>query len=130
MPKSNANSAPLHCHRCGSPLDALTLPLSRLDTCPSCNVELHVCRMCRHFAPAKPDACDEDEAPEVRNKTVANFCDWFEPDPDAWDGRENRLDVRARAQLDALFGDGDAPAAEPTETTEASLAEAEKLFRK
>ena len=136
----------LRCYRCGGSLAALSLPLARLDQCPACSVDLHVCRMCRHYAPAKPDACDEDDAIAVGNKTAANFCEWFVPDPGAFDGREQHADDAARRQLASLFGGG-APAAGglPTNSaprtdggpptsgappSDAELEAAEKLFRK
>ena len=105
MPDRDANQTILRCYRCGTSLEALSLPLARLDLCPGCSVELHVCRMCRHYAPSAPDACDEDDAPEVRNKTAANFCDYFVPDASAFGGGERRAEAKARADLDALFGD-------------------------
>ena len=57
----------------------LSLPLARLDECPKCHVHLHVCRMCERYAPRKPKGCSEDDAPEVRDKKAANFCDYFKP---------------------------------------------------
>jgi hypothetical protein len=86
--------------------------------------------MCRHYAPAQADACDEDDAIEVRDKTAANFCDWFVPRPAAYDGREQRADEAARQKLDALFG-GSATAGDATgPASDSALADAEKLFRK
>jgi hypothetical protein len=104
MPDTRAKESVLHCYRCGQSLEALSLPLSRMDLCPGCGVELHVCRMCRHYAPSAPDGCDEEDAPEVRNKTIANFCDYFDPDPDAFRGGGRQADEKARAELEALFG--------------------------
>jgi hypothetical protein len=95
--------------------------------------------MCLHYAPEKPDACDEDDAIEVMNKTVANFCDYFAPSPLAHDGREQSAAAHAREQLDALFGgesanadaDADNPAREEDHSATAqALQQAEKLFRK
>jgi hypothetical protein len=94
----------LHCYRCGTSLARLTLPLSRLDECPSCRVHLHVCRMCVHYAPSKPKQCTEDDALEVRDKRSANFCDYFRPNPRAFAGDEMTAENQARAQLEALFG--------------------------
>jgi hypothetical protein len=132
MPRGEATNPALRCYRCGGSLAALTLPLSRLDLCPDCSVELHVCRMCLHYAPAKPDACDEDDAEEVRNKTVANFCDYFAPNPQVFDGSERQADTRARMALEALFGS--APAAERENEAAAdedgARRQAEDLFRK
>jgi len=132
MSGREATRKTLSCYRCGSSLEALSLPLARLDLCPGCGVELHVCRMCRHYAPTAPDACLEDDANEVLNKAAANFCDYFDPNPNAFDGREKRAEDAARSQLNALFGDGDlspSPDADPTEADQA-LQRAEDLFRK
>jgi hypothetical protein len=139
MPDPHARESVLTCYRCGQSLEALSLPLSRMDLCPGCGVELHVCRMCRHYAPSAPDACDEEDAVEVRNKTVANFCDYFDPNPEAFEGSERRADERARARLEALFGDhgGDDPPAgsgpgpeSGTREEDETLRRAEDLFRK
>jgi hypothetical protein len=110
-----------------------------MDLCPDCAVELHVCRMCRRYAPSAPDACDEEDAPEVRNKTTANFCDYFHPDPDAFKGGEKRAEEKARARLEALFGDdaGDKPAADSGSVPDSEpraeddwIRQAEDLFKK
>jgi hypothetical protein len=95
----------LLCYRCGSSLERLTLPLSRLDECPGCGVQLHVCRMCVHYAPSKPKQCDEDDALEVRDKRSANFCDYFRPSPHAFEGGEMAAEKDARERLAALFGE-------------------------
>ena len=139
MPDTHAKESVLHCYRCGRSLEALSLPLSRMDLCPDCGVEIHVCRMCRHYAPSAPDACDEDDAPEVRNKTIANFCDYFDPDPDAFQDGEGQADEKARAELDALFGGASSGKSE-TESGPAAgskpraeddrLRQAEDLFKK
>jgi predicted RNA-binding Zn-ribbon protein involved in translation (DUF1610 family) len=132
MPDRDAKNSILSCYRCGTSLAALSLPLSRLDLCPGCGVELHVCRMCRHYAPAAPDACNEDDAIEVRNKTGANFCDYFDPDPAAFDGTEQQAEAKARGKLDALFGSE--ALGKPGATSEAAadewLQQAEDLFKK
>jgi hypothetical protein len=93
----------LRCYRCGESLAALSLPLARLDECPSCQVQLHCCRMCVRYAPRLPKGCSEDDAPEVRDKKNANFCDYFKPSDKAYDPREHDADQAARAALDALF---------------------------
>jgi hypothetical protein len=110
----------------------LSLPLARLDLCPECNIELHVCRMCKQYAPTAPDACAEDDAPEVRNKTTANFCDYFDPDPEVFDGSERQAEVAARARLDALFGNGVSKQSgerEEKSSAEKLLDQAEELFK-
>ncbi len=93
----------LHCYRCGESLAALSLPLTRLDECPKCRAQLHVCRMCTRWAPRLPKGCSEDDAPEVRDKKGANFCDYFKPSPAAYHPAEQSAEQAARAALDALF---------------------------
>jgi hypothetical protein len=132
MPSGDATNPPLRCYRCGTSLAALSLPLSRLDLCPGCSVELHVCRMCLHYAPTRPEACDEEDAVEVKHKTVANFCDYFDPNFHAHDGSEQAAEARAREELDALFGDpaaADSNRDDDSDTTRA-LRQAEDLVRK
>jgi hypothetical protein len=95
--------AALHCYRCGESLAALSLPLARLDECPKCRAQLHVCRMCERFAPRLPKGCREDDAPDVRDKKNANFCDYFKPSATAYDPAEQQTEQAARAALDSLF---------------------------
>lgn len=130
MPDRDATRNSLTCYRCGASLESLTLPLSRRDLCPDCSVELHVCRMCRHYAPSLPDACDEEDAEEVRNKTSANFCDYFSPSTGTFDGSERQAEEKARMTLNSLFGDQDADSSESQSGQDPAIREAEDLFRK
>lgn len=91
------------CFRCGASLSALSLPIERRDLCPDCGIELHVCRMCVHFDPAVARQCREDDADDVKEKELANFCDYFEPSENAFDpGGKSEAD-RALAELEAMF---------------------------
>ena len=47
----------LVCWKCGASLAALSLPLRRLEECPACRAELHVCRMCRLLDPQAYQQC-------------------------------------------------------------------------
>ena len=114
----------MRCYNCGESLVALSLPISRRDMCPSCSVHLHACRMCTQFDPRVTGQCREEEAEEVLDKRKVNFCEWFQPSEQAWDGSSRTGEQRARAELDALFGDADRPAGDDD-----ALTEAEKLFR-
>jgi hypothetical protein len=97
----------LVCWRCGISLAGLSLPLRRLDECPACRAELHVCRMCRSYDPRVAKKCREDDAEEVRAKEQANFCDYFRPRPDAFDRALAETERKAKDQLSALFGSKD-----------------------
>ena len=93
----------LVCWKCGAALAALTLPLRRLDECPQCRAELHVCKLCVRFDPGAYQQCREPTVEEVRDKTRANFCDYFKPKAGAWSGG-GAASERARSDLDKLFG--------------------------
>ena len=127
----------LRCYRCGQSLVDLSLPLTRLDECPSCGVQLHVCRLCECFAANIPTSCSEDDAIEVGDKKAANFCDYFKPSDQAYNPDEIRGDLGARADLVALFGTtvvgaGQAPddaQAAPGTAGEEALEKAKSLFK-
>src|SRR5258705_5730265 len=69
----------LVCGKCGAPLAELSLPLRRLEECPKCHAELHVCRMCIDYDTRVAKHSREPTAEEVNDKTHANFCDHFKP---------------------------------------------------
>lgn len=130
-------SEPLLCWRCGASLAELSLPLARRDECPQCRVELHVCRMCVHYAPRLLRGCDEDDAPDVRDKQTANFCDYYRPSPKAFDGGQSAADAAARAELAKLFGDASSGDCARSETAAPEkdapgdpLSDAEALFKR
>lgn len=102
----------LICWKCGASLDELPQPLSRRAECPKCHADLHACRLCRHFDTAKAKQCRETVADEVKDKTRANFCDWFQPKPQVRIAQGGTAPA-ARTSLDALFGGDNPPAASP-----------------
>jgi hypothetical protein len=94
----------LQCWKCGASLAALSLPLRRLDECPKCHAEQHVCRLCVEFDRHAYQQCREPTVEEVRDKTRANFCDHFKPRPGAWSGGDGPANDKAKSELDKLFG--------------------------
>ena len=100
----HASAAELVCWKCGASLAALTLPLRRLEECPKCRCELHVCRMCADHDTTVAKHCREPTAEEVNDKTRANFCDFFEPRPGAYTAPNTAAVDRARTELEKLFG--------------------------
>jgi ribosomal protein L40E len=94
----------LICWSCGAPLAGVSLPMRRLEECPACGVDLHVCRMCWSYDPAAAKRCREPDAEEVKEKERANFCDYFRPRPDAYRAQERAEADASRARLEALFG--------------------------
>lgn len=95
----------LQCWKCGAALAALSLPLRRLDVCPACRAELHVCRMCVDFDTSFAKHCREPTAEEVRDKTNANFCDHFKPRAAAYAPPDTAAIAAAQSELARLFGD-------------------------
>ncbi len=94
----------LVCWKCGADLSALSLPLSRRDECKRCRAELHVCRMCVDYDESLAKKCREPTAEEVHNKTASNFCDFFEPRPNAYTAADTSAAERARQALEGMFG--------------------------
>lgn len=106
-------STELVCWRCGASLAALSLPLRRLEECPGCRAELHVCRMCAAYDPRVARKCREDDAEDVKNKEQANFCDYFRPRTGAFDAALAKAEQQAHDSLSALFGQGNTAAESP-----------------
>jgi len=68
------------CWKCGNAISlASGSRVGNRDTCPQCNSDLHSCRNCRHYDPAKHNQCAETQAEWVRDKEAANYCDYFSP---------------------------------------------------
>lgn len=103
-PMSHGASDGLVCWKCGAALPALKLPWPRKTACTGCGTELHVCRQCTHYRPHIGDQCDEPRAEHPREKDRANFCDYFQPRPNAYAKRDDTKTQTAKAKLDALFG--------------------------
>ena len=127
-------SGALACYKCGASLAALSLPFRRLEECPQCSRELHVCRMCQSYDSRSPKGCLEEDAPEVRDKERANFCDYFKASAAAFVPGELDAEQRAQGELAALFGDelgaDQGRESSPPSDSEASRTAAENLFKK
>jgi hypothetical protein len=107
MPGSSTLPSMTHdlvCWKCGAPLAELSLPLRRLEECPKCHAELHVCRMCIEYDTRVAKHCREPTAEEVNDKTHANFCDHFKPRAAAFTPPNTAEVDKARTELEKLFG--------------------------
>ncbi|HUI43354.1 MAG TPA: hypothetical protein VL523_15425 [Terriglobia bacterium] len=68
------------CWKCGNGFDlAPGARVGTRETCPRCDSDLHACRNCRHYNPAKHNQCAETQAEWVRDKEASNYCDYFSP---------------------------------------------------
>ena len=118
------------CWKCGGALQELLLPLPRHEECPHCRAQLHVCRMCVYFDTAAPQQCREPVADNVSDKQRANFCGYFQINPQAYDGPSDQA-ADSHQKLDALFGDGTSGEAAETSTPEDELGtQLDQLFKK
>ena len=104
--------AGLVCWKCGNSIESLSLPLRRQEECRSCGAELHACRLCEFYDPAVARSCREPVAEEVKDKTRANFCDYFRPRAGAFRAEPDEA-VQARVRLESLFGAGPGTGATP-----------------
>lgn len=124
----------LFCWRCGEALAAVAQPFERLAQCKACNADLHVCKMCTFYNPRVSEKCDHDSAEPARDPELANFCEYYKHDPEAFSGNRPKQDD-PMAQLKALFGDDTNPADDaldekPLSKEELAKQKLEELFNK
>jgi hypothetical protein len=84
-------------------LDDIPRPISRHNQCSICFNELHCCRLCRHYDSTKATTCHEDRADPPLQKENANFCEFFSPQPGAFEGKTMQKSASARDGLEDLF---------------------------
>lgn len=63
---------------------------------------LHCCRNCRFYDPNAHNQCREPQAEWVKDKEMANFCDFFEPASEISSTDASKRD-EARKKLNELF---------------------------
>jgi hypothetical protein len=124
--EESAMSTELVCWKCGLNLKDVPLPIGRRADCLACGAELHVCRLCRHYDTRKAKQCRELAAEEVKNKTRANFCDWFQPQTGAFNTAA-ASDTNSHNPLDALFSNSSEVRSSPETDPRNAL---DKLFGK
>ena len=119
----------LVCWKCGASLAALSMPFRRLEVCPECDSELHVCRMCMFYDPKSIDQCTQEDTEEVREKERANFCDYYKPRTGAYLVRYTSQADTAKDKLNALFGDSPGDGSQSTESSSSARQELDDLFK-
>jgi hypothetical protein len=55
----------------------LPITADSLAQCPQCRVELHACRQCAHFDPARRFECTQEIAERIADKRAPNQCMLF-----------------------------------------------------
>ena len=93
----------LACWNCGQSLASEPLPISRHAQCEKCFEVLHCCRLCRFYDTSRPQGCDNDLADPPSVKEAANFCEFFDPKPNAFNNKSENS--AAQHQLNNLFDD-------------------------
>ena len=62
------------CAGCGT---VLPITADSLTRCPQCQAELHACRQCAHFDPARRFECSQPIAERIEDKRAHNDCASF-----------------------------------------------------
>lgn len=124
-PGERTDRTRLQCWKCGADLKSVPRPFSRFAECPACKIELHVCRMCRHYDLRYVGQCNHDFADKVLVKDKANFCSHFKPSARAYEGGGAPTKEKAQQELESLFGDNDQPDAGGQDEGAKSAAESE-----
>jgi len=91
----------MFCHNCQTEISLAVKP-RRNDTCPKCLAYVHCCKNCRFYDPGAHNQCHEPQAEWVKDKEAGNYCDYFEPNDSAPDGKDTRKE-EALKKLNELF---------------------------
>jgi hypothetical protein len=62
------------CAECGT---VLPITADSLTQCPQCRAELHACRQCAHFEPARRFECTQPIVERITDKRARNECTAF-----------------------------------------------------
>jgi hypothetical protein len=89
------------CYKCNYEINS-DIKIRRQETCPKCSGYLHCCRNCRFYDPAAYHECHEPQAEWVRDKEMANFCEYFEPRKNNGSQGNSKAD-EAKKKLEELF---------------------------
>ncbi len=91
----------MQCYSCHATINLERRPW-RNETCPKCSSYLHCCRNCRFHDPLAHNQCREPQADWVKEKEMANFCNYFEAAKDLKSSGSSKKD-EAKKKLDELF---------------------------
>jgi len=78
----------------------------RESICPYCKAYLHSCVNCKFYSQGRHNDCREPQAEFVRDKRIANFCDFFvfrDSSAQSTDRIQKKRN-EARDRFDRLFG--------------------------
>ena len=96
----------MRCHGCQSEVEiSAGEPVGFRAECEACGRDLHVCLNCAHHDVSAYNECREPGAERVLDRDRANRCDLFRPESGASGDGADDARAKAKAALDALFGD-------------------------
>lgn len=102
---TDSRTGELVCWNCGETLEDVPRRIPRFAQCSHCRAELHVCLMCRHYAPRYTSQCAHDRAERVLDKKRSNFCTFHRARPNAHLPPDTSVEDSSREELGALFGE-------------------------
>jgi len=117
------------CWHCGEPLQEVAKPFPRLEKCQSCEADLHVCRMCKEYNSKVNGYCDHDMAEPARETELANFCQYFTLQKNAYTSGSYDKAKAAAEQLNALFGESGDKAGSALQQKNDALESFKELFK-
>ncbi|RMD91425.1 MAG: hypothetical protein D6813_07660 [Calditrichaeota bacterium] len=91
----------MQCYKCHTEIKLDHKP-TRQETCPKCLAYLHCCMNCRFYDPNVHNQCREPQAEWVKDKEMANFCDYFDPSTQLRTDESKRRE-EALKKLNELF---------------------------
>ncbi len=91
-----------YCYRCGAPLE-FAEKVFRLDTCPSCDSDVHCCLNCAEYDVSASDQCREPQIEKVMVKDRSNFCEYFKLQETKPVSRGTDRAAEAKRKLEQLF---------------------------
>lgn len=95
----------MKCYRCSMEIEIKVREKIRREAlCPACSSYLHCCLNCRHYDRSAPNQCREPAVELVRDKEMANFCEYFDPSGKSdQDASSKHTANESRTEWESLF---------------------------
>lgn len=96
-------AASIVCWKCGAEISNLLLPIGRYTQCSTCKADLHICIACQNYNPKMISKCDHPSGEVTQDLKLANYCEYFSPQANAYNSAQSTANDDARGRLEALF---------------------------
>lgn len=90
------------CSRCKKKL-VIEARVGKMETCPFCGSDLHICLNCLFYSPSAYNSCHESQAERVVEKDRRNFCEYFTFSNTAPLEQRREKETGIRDKLESLF---------------------------